>query len=376
MTRSDKVLVIALLVVVGAAIVIAAFMASYALPVQDLAQYWAAAHLVRQNPYSIDSTNRLEQLAGSHSTIPLVIKNPPWAIIVLLPLALMSYHAAFAAWTFMSVIVLGASAFAIARELCPKPSLALPMLPFVFGPTFVLLTLGQFTVLVLLGIILFCLFVRARQDWLAGVSLLLVFGKPHVALLFVIAIALWITYARRWIILVSATLALASASLLALLINPRIFQQFLQRSLLVVHETEAYPNIGGILYNISGVHSLALLPQIIGLVWVIIYWIKHRSEWVWEREGMIVLLVSVTCSYYSYPYDEVLALPALIGAFAVGNRRAFLLAFILADLGYAVYISNIAGGFGYGYMFLWWTALGWLAAFLLAQTRLLQYRES
>ncbi len=83
-----------------------------------------------------------------------------------------------------------------------------------------------------------------------------------------------------------------------------------------------------------------------------------------------MLLVSVTCSYYSYPYDEILALPALIIAFVCGNQRAFALGFVVTDLGYAIYISNAAGHFGYGYMFLWWTALGWLSTYLLAQARL------
>lgn len=84
---------------------------------------------------------------------------------------------------------------------------------------------------------------------------------------------------------------------------------------------------------------------------------------------MMVLLCSVVCSYYSYPYEEVLALPALLYAYAKGNRRIFLLVFTLTNIGYALYISGIAGHVGYGYMFLWWTAAGWLLTCVLAQSR-------
>jgi hypothetical protein len=59
----------------------------------------------------------------------------------------------------------------------------------------------------------------------------------------------------------------------------------------------------------------------------------------------------------------------LIAAFAKGNRRRFLVVFALTDLGYGIYISNISGRFGYGYMFLWWTAVGWVLAYAVAQKR-------
>ena len=55
--------------------------------------------------------------------------------------------------------------------------------------------------------------------------------------------------------------------------------------------------------------------------------------------------------------------------FVKGNRIVFLGVFALTNIGYGIYISNIAGHVGYGYMFLWWTSLGWLLAYVLAQKR-------
>jgi hypothetical protein len=80
---------------------------------------------------------------------------------------------------------------------------------------------------------------------------------------------------------------------------------------------------------------------------------------------MTVLLVSVASSYYSFPFDQIVVLPALMAAFANGNRRIFLAVFIATDLGFAFYIFNAAGKFGFGYMFLWWTASAWLITYLL-----------
>jgi hypothetical protein len=375
LTRSDKFLLPVVLVFAGGTIFFAALICSYVLPVQDLAQYWAAAHLLRKNPYSMELTRQFQELAGIHST-PLVTKMPPWALITILPLGLFGYHVSFALWAVMSVLILGGCTYAIAHSIRSTPSNAPAILPFIFGPTFVLLMLGQYTVLVLLGAVLFCFLVRQNREKLAGASLLFLVGKPHIALLFLIALALWIAYRRRWTIFFAGFTTFISASLLALLINPQVFHQFRERSLLVVHETESYPNVGGVLYSISGWHSIALLPQVLGVLWVIYYWWKNRAGWEWEYHGSVVLLVSVTCSYYSYPYDEILALPALIIAFSKGNRRAFVFAFALTNLGFLLYLSNVAGYFGYGYMFLWWTPLGWLATFLLAQTRFLTRAEA
>ncbi|WP_239461722.1 glycosyltransferase family 87 protein [Occallatibacter savannae] len=366
---SDKVLLSTVILVAGAAAFLAAFTASYALPVQDLAQYWAAAHLLHSNPYSAELTSTFERGAGILST-PLITKMPPWAIVTFLPLGLLDYHASFALWTVASVLVIGLCSYVIGSHLQQTANIALPVLPFIFGPTVVLLMLGQYTVFTLLGSVLFCSFAASKRESLAGASLLLVLGKPHITILFLISIACWIIHRRRWAMLASGSIVLATTSLLATAINRHVFQQFLHRSSLVVHETEAYPNLGGILYSLSGNHSLALLPQAAGLLWLGFYWMKNREEWNWRHHGPVVLMVSVVCSYYSYPYDQILCLPALITAYAYGNRRAFLLAFAVTDLGFLAYLSNAAGHFGFGYMFLWWTGLGWLVAFSLANTGL------
>jgi len=346
----------------------AALMAANRLPVQDFAQYWTAARLFTHDPYSISQTQAFEKSSGLVAA-PLIVKNPPWAIVLLLPLGALSYHSAFAIWAVISVCIVAACSKAVWNQIGSGPSLAPALLSMLFGPTIVLLMLGQFTVLVLLGAVLFCLLLKKRRDWLAGASLLLVLGKPHIALLFLIAAALWTLFYRRWIVLVSGTLALMTASIAATIMNPHIFAQFWRRTMLVVNETESYPNFGGMLYEVSGMHILALLPQLAGLVWLVFYWRRNRFKWDWEKHGLIVLLCSVACSYYSYPYDEILALPALLLAFAKGDRRVFLAVFALTNLGYGLYISDVIGRFGFGYMFLWWTATGWLLTSFLALRR-------
>jgi len=361
----------ALVIFASGALLVAAFLAAGSLPVQDFSQYWTAAHLVRQNPYSSELVSRFQHSQGIHVDPPLVLKNPPWAIPFILPLAVFSYRIAFAVWTLLSVVVLIGCTHAIWRRLSSRDRPTPLLLTLLFGPAIVQLMLGQWTILVLLGVAVFLIAVDRGQDWIAGASLVLVLAKPHVALLLLLAIALWTLTHRRWRIFVSAALALASASLIITLLNPHIWSHFFARTKLVVQETEAYPNLGGMLYSITGVHALGLLPQLAGLLWLTFYFKKHWRNWNWWKHGTTVILCSVVVSYYSYPYDEILALPALLAAYAStsSNRRLFLILFAITDLGYALYMTNVAGYFGFGYMFLFWTATGWLITCLVATQR-------
>jgi hypothetical protein len=202
-----------------------------------------------------------------------------------------------------------------------------------------------------------------KRDWLAGAFLSLTCVKPHIVLVFLIAVALWTLKTRRWAVLLSLGLSLVATSVIAIFLNPHILAQYLAFARQFSGETTPYPNLGGMLYVLSGHRELAFLPQIAGLVWLAFYWREHGSHWDWKSHGMMVLLVSVACSYYSFPFDQIVALPALMAAFANGNRRIFIGLFIATNLGFALYISDIAGRFGFGYMFLWWTASAWLITY-------------
>ena len=363
--RSKTIITIALIACAAGILFVAALMAASALPPQDLTQYWSAAHLVRQNPYSTQLVSAFEKASRiGASEPPLVLKNPPWAIPFILPLRLFSFRVAFAAWAVFSVVAVVGCVGVVWRWLEEPDSIFSILLPLLFGPTIVLLMLGQWTVLVLIGITGFLIAADRRHDRIAGAFLLLVMGKPHVALLFLTAILLWVVQTRRWKIFYSAALSLAASSAFVLVLNPHVFAQFFARTREVVDEKVPYPNLGGMLYILTGNHALALLPQIIGIVWLIFYWTRRRRTWDWKTDGMLVLVSSIACSYYSYPYDEILVLPALVMAFVTGNRRVFLLLFSATEIGYAFYLLQIAFKFGLSYMFLSWTAMAWLITYL------------
>lgn len=347
---------------------VAALGLASAMPVQDLAQYWSAAHLVTANPFSQQAVTRFEASYGYPTNPPpMVMRNPPWSLIFVLPLRYMGYRQAYALWALLSVVLVAGCARAVWGIVNPEPSLTPAFLSLLFGPTVILLMLGQVTVLVLLGVTLFLVSVERGKDWLAGSSLLLILVKPHVAFLFLVAIFLWAVYRKKWTIFLAAFLALALSSLAVLAINPRIYTQYMEFATRFAQEKVFYPNLGGMLYLASGRHALVFVPQLIATAWLVFYWLQHRAAWDWKYDGMLVLLVSVAFSYFSYPYDEIIMIPALVAAYANGNRKIFLAGFLLGNAGYALYLSNVAGRFGLQHMFLSWTASVWLLTCLLAR---------
>ena len=361
------ILVVILLALVLGLIYVGAEISAQARPAQDMAAYWTAAHLIRQNPYSLPLVRQME--LAIHARIPegsaLIMRNPPWALPFVLPLRWMSFPAAYAFWTILSAAIIGGCGRQLWRLYSPRPSLKPAFICFLFGPTLLLLNLGQTTAFVLLGVTLFWYAIQRRRDWLAGSALLLVVIKPQVALLFLLVSALWIIETKRWRILAAAVLSVAASSLLAVWLNPSVFGQYANLLQLLRHDVSYYVNLGGFLYLVTGHHWMAFLPQMGGVLWALTYWTKHRRQWDWNTDGALVLLVSIVCSYYVFGYDEVLALPALLWAAAAGRPAVFWTGLALTSP--LQTFSWYQGGFvRFNPIFLYLAGTAWLLLYLLS----------
>jgi hypothetical protein len=371
--RTENAVVAVLLALVLSLVYLAAEMSALARPAQDMAAYWSAAHLIRQNPYSIPLVRGME--LSIHARIPpgsaLVIRNPPWALPLVLPLRVMSFPVAYAFWTVLGVLIVAGCGRALWRLYSSKPSLSPAFLCLLFGPSLLLFNLGQTTAFVLLGITVFLYAIQKGRDWVAGSMLLLIVIKPQIVFPFLLVLALWIVYTKRWAVIVSATAAVCTSSLLAVWLNPRIFRQYAELFSQFRYENYLYNNVGGFLYLATRQHWLAFLPEIAGTTWVVAYWWQNRHGWEWKTNGTLVLLVSVACSYYSYGYDEVLALPALVAASAVGNRKILWTGFVLMNIWYPIffwYQEKFEPLFLY---FLYFAGAAWLVLYLLSQRKTL-----
>jgi hypothetical protein len=183
-----------------------------------------------------------------------------------------------------------------------------------FVPTFFVLRMGQISPLILLGVVGFLYFERRGHWTCAGAVVALAAIKPHLVYLFAAALLLWTLERRRWSILVGGAWTLLVMMILPLACNPELLQQYRYA---MTHQPPQMlsPTLGALLRLAFGLDHLWLqfVPQVFGLAWLTIYWLRRRKTWVWAEQTPILLLASLlTTSYGAWPFDMVLVLVAVI----------------------------------------------------------------
>lgn len=345
-----------------------------ALPLIDFVEYWAAGRLNvhGENPYDPAAVHQLERAAGrDHDGI--LMWNPPWTLPLVMPLGLLDCRTAHLLWLAVQGVILVWCGDALWRLYGGAPShrglawlLALTFLPSLFA-----LTAGQIVPFVLLGAVLFLVFVRQGRDFLAGASLVLLAIKPHLAYLFWIALLCWCLSRRRWAILGGGLLGGAAALGVAMLCNPAVLGQYWHT---FTHQPPAQyrsPTLGTVLRLWFGeehfcLQFLALLP---GLAWLLPYWLRHRRDWEWSERLPLLLLVSMlTAAYGAWLFDLALLLVPVLQTAARTRRDTWkpaALAYLAIN---AVAASQLAVEAEY-FAFIWMTP-ALLLAYLLLQRRI------
>ncbi len=292
------------------------------LPSDDFFQFWAAGNqnIHGENPFDpqiIEQRRIQEGSIPSGSVIPVML-NPPWAITLLMPFGLTRYPLSRFAWLIFSIVLLLFSAQLLWRIYSGNPKLRwLPILMvFIFAPSISVLEKGQITPIVVLGITGFLYYSSYHQnDWFAGVFLALASVKPQMALIFWLAVFIWVIFKRRWKVLISFFISIMIMIFVALVFNQNMILQYIDM-LQTYHITEwATPTIGSYLRLFwLGTENfwLQFLPVVFGVGWLVYIWNQHQKSWNWMDELPIILLVSMVFSPYSWTYDLVLLIPAVV----------------------------------------------------------------
>ena len=317
------------------------------IPGDDFVRFWAGGKLNLQgeNPYDLQRIAKLQIEAGdltSGQNANSIMLNPPWAISLIMPFGLFAYPLSRLVWLISSTFLILISSLILLRIYShnPKHHGLVLLAVFIFAPTISMLEKGQITALILLGITGFLYFATIeRNDWLAGVCLALVSIKPQMIVLFWIVLLLWIIQQRRWLIIISTLITVLSLTLLAMIFNPHVIQQYLGMLQSYKISEWAVPTIGSYLrFFWFGTDRfwLQFLPTVIGIIWLLYYWYRHQGSWSWVNELPIILLISMVVSPYSWTYDLVILIPAIILAaiwIPTENKRWIALLLIILFLG-------------------------------------------
>jgi len=291
---------------------------------RDFVEYWASGHQLAHhgNPYDSDAVLKLERSAGFPSGVPtLVMGNPPSALLLVLPLGILSPLAGELLWELLLLASLVISVQMV-WVMNRSPKNLLHLLGYSFAPALSCLLAGQVSLFILLGLVLFLRWHRSHP-FLAGASLWLCLLKPHLFLPFGVVLLVWIIFTRNYRIVAGTAFAVAASSALVTILDPQVWTQYAQMMKGARIDRVLMPCVGSLLRFYVPPHTLWLqcLPAGLGCLWAVAYFLKRRDAWNWIENGSLLMLVSVFVAPYTWFMDQAVLIPALLyGVYCTRSR--------------------------------------------------------
>ncbi|MBV9183363.1 MAG: DUF2029 domain-containing protein [Acidobacteria bacterium] len=288
---------------------------------RDTVAYWSAARLLVEghNPYDNVSVLDLERRwAGYLDDRPLVLRTPPWSLFMIVPLGFLTPFTAWLLWMACSLACLVAGmkvcgAVFASEEATPNNLLSL--VGYTFAPVAACLTFGQMGLPLMLGLVLF-LYWEKRRPFLAGSALVLPFAKPHLLLLFWLALLCWVTLRRQGRLLFGFGATLGTAIAIAIALDRHILGHYLAMVHSASIKKEFIPALSGVI-RLLFFHDLfwvQWVPLAMGLIWWAWFFVPQLSTWNWSVQGPALLVISMLVAPYSWLADESVLLPAILQA--------------------------------------------------------------
>ncbi|MGB7136527.1 MAG: glycosyltransferase family 87 protein [Acidobacteriaceae bacterium] len=302
-----KVGVIALLAVV--AVMIGLVMRADATN-HDFISYWSTAKLMaaRANPYDAPAILHLENAAGGHYARPFIMRNPPWALFLVLPLGWLPVPLAGVLWT-LSIVAAAVVSVVLLR---PGWMEQVPLNAWFFAPAMMCVAAGQTATFLLLGVSLFLHFER-RRPFVAGLALLLPAMKPHLFFLFWPLLLLECWRRRSFLVLGGLALGIALATAFAMAFDPHVWAHYAAALRGEDIGRQFLPNLACSLRALDPKAVwLQGIPTVVGLAVALWFWARHRRGWEWQRDGAMIFGASALTAPYSWPTDLALFLPAVL----------------------------------------------------------------
>ncbi len=284
----------------------------------DFVEYWAAGklNLSGSNPYDPVLLQPLELQTGVIEGDAVLMWNPPWMLALAMPLGALGYPLSRILWLVLNILVI---------FLCLNTMWSLYdgkndyrwvawVIGFTFVPILDGLKKGQTSALLLLGVVGFLFFMSRRKYWFAGFCLSLLAVKPHILYLIIAAAFFWSINQKKWQVIFGFFIPLVIATTLSWIINPDVMQQYIYAIQNYPPADWVTPTIGSLLRLLLGTDRfwLQFVPSLLGLFWLIYYWIRNRREWNWVKQAPLLILVSTLTAAYGWSWDLTVSIVAIL----------------------------------------------------------------
>lgn len=344
----------------------------------DFIAYWSAAHLFVSggNPY-----NQAEMSSLQHQTNPerftdesgiINAWNPPWLILILLPIGILPISFAVPAWVFCNTLIIGLSII-ITWKLCMGEQRSRGIIyafltGFLFVETISYLIMGQVTSIVLLGIILSIWFIEHDMDFPAGIALFMTTIKPHIAYLFFVLVFVWIIQKHRWKVIIALILSAVISMSIFWIIIPNWLIDYIEliRNLPInIFYTSTLGSFLAYQTNLPIFRYLAVL-----LIFLIKPLLRIQTKEGWLTATNLALLLSVPLSPYGFNFDHIVLLPSLVQVIAWSSRhwlpRKTIVSIAVMLLVINIILAKLISISSLEYYWFFWVPLALLGIYLLA----------
>ena len=335
---------------------------------RDFICYWAAGQQLIHgaNPYDGAATYALELGSAHDLSFTGIMRNPPEALFLALPLGLVGRDTGFDLWLIALLASLVVSIHMI-WALHGRPENSLHLFGYYFPPAMACLLAGQLGIFMLFGVVLFLFFQKSRP-FLAGAALLLCAMKPHLFLPCGIVLVVWVVFRKAYRILAGFCVALFAACALVFCFDQHAWSQYSQMASAQGLMNEVAPVTLSKLFRLFvdwRAVWLQFLPQAGACAWALWYSWTRRARWDWMDQGMLVLLVSALCTPYAWFLDEAILLPAVLAGIyrADASQRSLLPIGLFAGVAFAEIFAAALPITSWYYL---WTVPAWIAWYLYA----------
>lgn len=289
----------------------------------DFGAYWVAARCVIEGRNSRDPSE-VEMVArreGIHQTF--VTWNPPWALLLLVPFALLPLELGALFWLATNILLVIGAAVLWGRRtgLRAFPSVVLGI---TFVPVAVCLGFSQLSILVLAGVVAYWTLSQAGRPFLSGLALFAATTKPHLVTLVWILVFFNGSFKSRAYTLLGLGSTLTASLAVLLIWRPESIGDYFQS---LSHPSASAPTnfvsatpaawlqwfMEVIYFHWSEshlrMHWIAYLPVLVVAPLMAMAAVRRPID---DRLFESALVLSILLLPYGWHYDQVLLLPAYL----------------------------------------------------------------
>jgi len=301
----------------------------------DFIAFYSAGRVAQAHGYAaiydINLQQKIEsEVLGKTTDKILLYNHMPYFVPILAALVDDNYLASFARWSLVLVSVYLVAIWYLIRSLYGHETISTRLMlaggTFTFMPLFISLWQGQDTAFLFLGLVLWSAGMLKKNDWLAAGGLTLVTVRPHLC----IALVLPLFFKHRDVLWRFVVLAMFAGIYSLLLVGINGMTGFLNLLKISAQgewfgmNPQNMPNLTGLVYRSLPASDHAVLSSIswiifaIGLVLVIIYWIRAKT--IQEPLLGLTILIAALFTPHLHVHDlTILILPLL---FAIRNHES------------------------------------------------------